>query len=195
MTSLVAAATEILDWLHRGGWRCCVIGGLAVQRWGAPRLTQDVDLSVLVDLGAEERFVDAVLAQFPGRRVDARSFALAYRVLLVRATNGVALDLALGSTGFEIESVDRSTAWDVESGCSIRTCSAEDLIVQKLVAHRPHDLADVGGIVARQCDSLDVGRIRTWLTGFAELMDDPDLARPFESALAVARQRSGRGTA
>lgn len=194
MTNLVAAATEILDWLHQDGWRCCVIGGLAVQRWGEPRLTQDVDLTVLVELGAEERFVDAVLAQFPGRRVDARSFALSFRVLLVRATNGVALDLALGSTGFEIESVERSTGWDVEPGCSIRTCSAEDLIVQKLVSHRPRDLADVGGIVARQSENLDVGRIRSWLTGFAELMDDPDLDRPFESALAVAWQRLGRGT-
>ena len=43
MTSLVAAAREVLDWMHHGEWRCCVIGGLAVQRWGEPRLTQDVE--------------------------------------------------------------------------------------------------------------------------------------------------------
>ena len=193
MTSLIAAAREVLDWMHHGEWRCCVIGGLAVQRWGEPRLTQDVDLTVLVDLGAEGRFVDAVLARFPGRRADARAFALTYRVLLVQAGNGVPLDLALGSTGFEIESVDRSTTWDVEPGCTIRTCSAEDLIVHKLVAGRPRDVADVEGIVVRQFDHLDVKRIRVWLAGFAELKEDQDLGRPLETALASARRRLSRG--
>ena len=103
MTALVAAAREILDWLRHDGWRSCVIGGLAVQRWGEPRLTQDVDLTVLVGPGTEAVFVDAALARFPGRRPDARPFALTYRVLLVQADNGVAIDLALGSTVFEIE--------------------------------------------------------------------------------------------
>jgi hypothetical protein len=195
MTSLVGAAHEVLEWMRDGNWRCCIIGGLAVQRWGEPRLTQDVDLTVLVDLGAEERLVDAVLARFPGRRADARAFALAYRVLLVQATNGVPLDMALGSTGFEIESVDRSTAWDVEPGCSIRTCSAEDLIVHKLIAGRPRDVADVEGIVVRQFDRLDVARIRKWVAGFAELKEDQDLGRPLEAALANARRRLSHGTA
>jgi hypothetical protein len=143
----------------------------------------------------DERFVDAVLARFPGRGVDARSFALTYRVLLVRAANGVPLDLALGSTGVEIESVDRSTAWEIDPGCSIRTCSAEDLVVHKLIAGRPRDVADIEGIVARQMDDLDVGRIRNCIAGFAELKEDPDLGRPLETALSDAFRRRGGGSA
>ena len=29
------------------GWRFCFVGGLALQRWGEPRVTEDVDLTLL----------------------------------------------------------------------------------------------------------------------------------------------------
>lgn len=193
MTALVEAAREILDWLDAAGWRACVIGGLAVQRWGEPRLTQDVDLTVLVGLGDEARFIDGVLGRFDGRRPDARRFALTYRVLLVRASVGVPLDMALGSTQFEVESVDRSSNWEIEPGRVIRTCSAEDLVVHKLIAGRPRDVADVESIVARQSGHLDSERVRRTLAAFAELKEDPELGRPFERALVRAAE--SRGTA
>jgi hypothetical protein len=36
---LFAAALEIQQFFNAHGWRFCFIGGLAVQRWGEPRLT------------------------------------------------------------------------------------------------------------------------------------------------------------
>ena len=173
----------MLGWLDATGWRACIIGGLAVQRWGEPRLTQDVDLSVLVGLGHEARFIDDVLARFQPRREDARAFALAYRVLLVRASSGVPVDIAIGGSGFEAESVERSTEWEIEAGAMIRTCSAEDLLLHKLIAGRPRDLADIDTIVARQRRRLDVARVRTLVAVFAELKEDSELGRPFEEAL------------
>jgi len=187
VSAILVAASEVLTWLSEHDWLACVIGGLAVQRWGEPRLTRDVDVTVIVALGSEARMVDRALAQFSARREDARAFALQYRVLLVRASNGVALDLALGATGFEIESVKRSSIWEIEPGLALRTCSAEDLIVHKLVAGRPRDEADIEGIVARQRGKLDVGWVRQWAEAFAELKEDPDLSRPFEAALERMR--------
>jgi hypothetical protein len=183
VSALLVAASEVLSWLLETEWPACVIGGLAVQRWGEPRLTRDVDLTVLVDLGHEEQMVNAALSHFAPRRPDAREFALRYRVLLVQASNGVALDLALGATGFEIESVNRSSMWEIEPGRTLRTCSAEDLIVQKLIAGRPRDGVDIAGIVARQRSRIDIAWIRQWVDAFAELKGDPDLGRPFETAL------------
>ena len=188
MNAILVAASEVLAWLSENDWPACVIGGLAVQRWGEPRLTQDVDVTVVVALGSEGRMLDAALAYFAQRREDARAFALRHRVLLVRASNGVALDLAFGATGFEIESVKRSSMWDVEPGRALRTCCAEDLIVHKLVAGRPRDVADIEGVVARQRGKLDIGWIRQWTEAFAELKEDPDLGRPFEVALDRTRR-------
>jgi hypothetical protein len=41
-------------------WEFCFIGGIAVQHWGEPRLTRDVDVSVLTGFGAEAEFIFAV---------------------------------------------------------------------------------------------------------------------------------------
>lgn len=190
MTALVEAARETLGWLEAAGWQACIIGGLAVQRWGQPRLTQDVDLTVLVGMGDEARFVDGVLARFQPRREDARAFALTYRVLLVRASMGVPVDIALGGTAFEAESFERSSEWEIEAGVMIRTCSAEDLLVHKLIAGRPRDLADVETIVARQGRRLDVARVRRLVAAFAEVKEDAGLGRPFEAALTKAARTS-----
>jgi hypothetical protein len=48
-----------------------VIGGLAVQRWGDPRQTRDVDLTLLTGLGGEEAFVDPILEHYPPCIADA----------------------------------------------------------------------------------------------------------------------------
>ena len=69
----------------------------------------------------------------------------------------------------------------------IETCSAEDLVIYKLVAARPQDLVDVAGIVRRQRSALDVAQIRRWGQQFAELKEDPDFLRPFEEALRPRR--------
>lgn len=71
---------------------------------------------------------------------------------------------------------------------SIKTCSAEHLIVYKLVAARSQDLIDVEGVVRHQRERLDVDRIRFWSRQFAGLKEDPDLLRPFELALKLIGQ-------
>lgn len=186
MIALLTAATEVFEWLEKHDLRACIIGGLAVQRWGEPRLTQDVDITLLAEFGEEERIVDLCLGGFAARRDDARDFALKYRVLLLRAANGVAVDVALGAIPFEIESVDKASRYEFEPGCVLPTCSAEDLLIHKTVAGRPRDVADIEGIVNRQYGKLDLARVRRWLAAFAEVKEDLDLARPFEETLAAA---------
>lgn len=186
MTELLAAAREVFEWLDDNGMQSCLIGGLAVQRWGEPRLTRDVDLTVLAQLGSEEAIVDALLRQFRPRLEDARAFALQARILLLQASNGVPVDLALGATSFEADCIRRATAHEFLPGCRLPTCTAEDLILHKAVAARPQDIADIRGIVARQHGNLDLTRIRHWLQTFADVKEDPDLALPFEDALRAA---------
>jgi hypothetical protein len=78
---ILGAALDVQRVCRSRGWRFCIIGGIAVQRWGEPRLTQDVDLTVLSGLGAEADVVDGLLAAYSGRIPDAREFALQRRVL------------------------------------------------------------------------------------------------------------------
>jgi hypothetical protein len=169
MNALFAAATDIEAFCKARGWRCCVIGGLAVQRWGEPRQTRDVDLTILTGLGGEERFVDPVLANYRARIADARRFALERRVLLVETTDAVPLDIALGGLPYEERIVERSSAFEFEAGVRVTTCSAEDLIILKAFADRAQDWLDIEGVLARQGGRLDRSLVRDELRPLLEL--------------------------
>lgn len=129
MNALFAAAADLQHFCTRQGWRSTIIGGLAVQRWGEPRQTRDVDLALLTGLGEEARFVDALLAEYRPRREDARRFALDRRVLLVEVQSGIPADISLAALPYEERVVDRSSRIDVSPDTAIVTCSAEDLVV------------------------------------------------------------------
>jgi Nucleotidyl transferase AbiEii toxin, Type IV TA system len=188
MNALLDAGLEVSAWLKTHDISACVIGGLAVQRWGEPRLTLDVDLTLLAPYGSEEEVVDACLKRFSARIQDARTFALNHRVLLLKASNGVDLDLALGATEFEAEAIEHASDYEFATGYVLRTCSADDLIVHKLVAGRPQDLIDVEGIIRRQWRAIDLDRVRRWLRIFAELKEDPGMLTGFEALLKMAQK-------
>jgi hypothetical protein len=183
---LASAAAAVLSVLDSARIPACLIGGLVIPRWGQPRATTDADFSVLAPYGDEAPVIDLLLAKFKGRRPDARAFALAHRVLLLVSADGVGLDVALAAFPFEIDAIEKASPWEIAPGVVVRTCSAEHLVVYKLVAARPQDLVDMAGIVRRQGARLDVEFVRRWGREFAELKEDPDLLRPFESAVRGA---------
>src|SRR5262245_5651568 len=106
VNALFAAAAEVQHFCASRGWRCSVIGGLAVQRWGEPRQTRDVGITLMTGLGSEENFVDPLLARFRPRVADARRFALARRVVLVETAAGIPIDISLGGLPFEARVID-----------------------------------------------------------------------------------------
>lgn len=188
MNPILAAAAEIQRFLEDRGWRFCFIGGLAVGRWGEPRLTQDVDLTLISGFGTEAPFIDALLGCFAGRRADAREFALRHRVVLIRASGGVPVDIALGAMPFEERAVDRASEHRYAQGAVLRTCSAEDLVVMKVFAGRDRDWLDVEGICLRQAGRLDETLILSELGPLLELKEDPQAAARLRHLLARTRQ-------
>jgi hypothetical protein len=156
-------------------YRCCFIGGIAVQRWGEPRLTVDVDLTLLTGFGNEEGFINALAAKFPTRRPDAVEFALQKRVLLLCASNGVLMDVALAGLPFEERTIKRASPWGISDRANLTTCCAEDLVVHKVFANRDLDWFDVQGVLRRQAPQLDLDLIFRELRPLLELKEAPEL--------------------
>jgi hypothetical protein len=171
---LFDAAREVGSFMTERGWKFCVIGGLAVARWGEPRATLDADLTLLTGWGNEEPYVRALLAHFPARIPDAAEFALARRILLIKATNGVDIDVALGALPFEEEMIQRAVEQHFAPGVLLPCCTAEDLVIMKAFADRPRDWLDVQGIVARQ-PNLDRPYILEHLAMLSELKEAPEI--------------------
>lgn len=181
MNPLFAAAADVQAFCAARGWKSAVIGGVAVQRWGEPRLTRDVDVTIFAGLGGEDRFVDALLATYRGRMAQARQFALDHRVLLIETTSGVPVDVSLAGLPFEERMIARSSGFLIEAGVTLVTCSAEDLIVLKAFAGRVQDWLDVEGIIVRQGARLDRALILEELRPLLELKEDAEAERHLQA--------------
>ena len=180
MTEVIQAAAELQAFCAAQGWRFCFIGGLALLRWGEPRETVDADLTLIAGFGSEQTFIEPLLRNFEGRIPEAGQFALDRRVLLLRSRKGVGLDVALGALPFEELAVQRSSLFDYPPNISLRTCSAEDLLVMKAFAGRGQDWVDVERVIVRQTGKLDWDYIRAQLGPLAELKESPEVLDQLE---------------
>ncbi len=180
---LVEAAHELLSFLEANGRPACLIGGIVVSRWGEPRATKDVDATVLADFKDEAAVLALLLSRFDSRDPDPIPRAELGRLALLRASNGVDLDISFAAFPFELEVLQRASDWQVTPEIALRTCSAEDLMLYKLIAARLIDLHDVQSIVSRMGQQLDADRVRLWGGRFADILENPELLEPFEAAL------------
>jgi hypothetical protein len=189
LEELLLAAAKVQALLMRQRWRFCFIGGVAVQRWGNPRFTQDIDITLLTGFGEEEKFVNVLLTDLNPRRPDSREFALRHRVLLAQTREGVEVDIALGALPFEERSVSRASAWHVRDGVTLTTCSAEDLVVHKVFAGRDLDWSDVERVLVRQHGKMDLAQVRSELKPLLELKGEPDAMDKLERMIATVERR------
>ena len=181
MTPLFEAALGLQQFFEERQWKFCFIGGLALLRWGEPRYTRDIDVSLLAPFGSEDAFSLPLLSGgYAGRLAESAAFARRNRVLLLQAPNDVPIDIAFAALPFEETAVQRATRFEFEPGCPLLTCSAEDLIVMKLFAFRPRDVADVESVVSRQRGVLSWDYIESQLTPLAELKDEQGILKTLQ---------------
>lgn len=186
MNDLFGAAREIADFMAQRQWRFCIIGGLAVQRWGEPRTTLDADMVLLADWGSEESYVTAILERFPSRLRNGKEFALSHRVILIRASNGKDVDISLGALPFEMNMVQRAVPVEFAPGIKLPCCTAEDLIVMKAFASRPRDWSDIESVLARQT-TLNKPYVLENLRVLSELKGDDEFLRRAERLLSESQ--------
>lgn len=186
MIELIRTGAEIQDFAETRGWKFCFIGGLAVLRWGEPRFTADIDLTLLTGFGGEAPFVDALLSRFDSRQPGMREFALKNRVVLLQSKEGYPIDIALGALPFEENMIERSSPYDYAEGISLRTCGPDDLVVMKAFAGRDRDWADIEGIIIRQAGTLDWRHIRDQLGQLAEAGDIKGISDKLEDVKKLA---------
>lgn len=181
---LFQAATALEEKLRTRGFQFCVIGGLALQRWGEPRFTKDIDLALLCSFGGEREAVSRLAAVLKSRSNDAQAFALEARVYLGVLDDGTPVDIALSALPFEERCVARASPFEFVPGFPLTTCAAEDLVVMKAFANRPRDWSDLEGILLRQKARLNWTRIREELDPLAAVREDTTIVARLEQLRA-----------
>ena len=165
-----------------------VIGGVAVIAHGVPRLTIDIDATVVATAVTPAKAA-AALAQMGilPRIPDAESFAAQHHVLLcVHEASGTPVDLSFAWLPFEEEALSLSEACDY-AGVAIRIPRSEDLVIYKLVASRPRDVDDAEALMILHGAEMNLARVRRVVGEFSALLEDDQRVNMLERLIQKAR--------
>lgn len=179
MRELYASAAQLQRLLAKKGIPSAVIGGIAVAVWGNPRVTRDVDLKVMVDRDDAVKLL-AILGNDYKVIHDQPELALRrLGYVFVSDSRDTRLDLLLADNSFDRQAITRARQVQVAPRIRLRICTAEDLIIYKLITTRGRDIEDVQNVMARQGNRLDDKYILNWLTQFEQALDDSTLVATY----------------
>lgn len=182
---LEASLRVAVQWLESRGYRYAVIGGLAVSQWGFIRATEDVDIKVLVSMADYADLRASLRSDFPQRaRADIPENPTIVDVVI----DSITVDFLFTIPGYDEMVIEHASKHDV-GGWEIWVCSIEDLIIQKMHISRGRDLYDVEELLIAHHEQLDTNYVETWLTQFAEALDNPAILTEYHRLLAQAQSR------
>jgi predicted nucleotidyltransferase len=172
MKDLAQALQELTGLIESRALRYVVMGGLAVRVHGIPRPTYDIDFTVAIkrsDLpglfSAVEALGYTVADAYKSGWVDEVSGLPLVKFGLYFEDGAIDIDVFLAESPFQEEVLKRAQRHPID-GYSVWLVTPEDLILLKLLANRPRDIADIGDILFTQ-GALDESYLRRWADGLA----------------------------
>lgn len=181
MNPLYQSLVQIQQRLTAAGIASAVIGGIAVSAWARPRATQDIDFKVLLDRDAAQRLLDVLMPDYVPLQANPLQALQRNGVLFVKDQAGIRIDLQLADTSLDESAIQRAQTLELEPGVTAQVCSAEDLIIYKMISTRPQDQVDVENLVRRQSQQLDEQYVLRWLRQLEQALDDSTLVATYQS--------------
>lgn len=178
--NVVESAAALQERLEQAGIPSVVVGALAVGVWGEPRLTRDADMKVLLEREEAQRLLDVLSPDYTSLHRDPIQTLKRNGFLFVQDAAGTRLDLMLADTSFDVAVIRRAQAIELQPGVTVRVCTAEDLVIYKLISTRPRDYADAESVVKRQGDKLDDAYVLDWLRQFEQALADSTLVAEYQ---------------
>ncbi|MYD69614.1 MAG: hypothetical protein F4W89_02555 [Acidobacteria bacterium] len=184
----MSAVAEVLDVLRRmldeRGLRWFVFGAQAVAVRGAPRATQDIDITVQVERTGIQALVRSLeSAGLRHRHPDLADDLLARgAVVPLVHSSGMEVDLVVAGSGLETMALDRASRVAID-GVEVPVAHATDLAVMKVLAGRGKDLDDLRSLLA--AGEVDLEEARDLLGQFEEALGRGDLLARLEEAVAA----------
>ncbi len=162
------------------GW--FVFGAQAVAVRGAPRATQDVDVTLSVRRDELPDLMTELVAEGLSHRYPdiADQLLESGAVLPLRHVSGMEVDLVCAGSGLEALALGRATRVAID-GVEVPVAHATDLVVMKLLAGRGKDLDDVRALLAS--GDVDVAEARALLSELEQALARGDLLPRLQEAL------------
>jgi len=185
MSALAETLRSLAHVFGEQGLRWYVFGAQAVVVRGAPRATQDVDVTVFVEPEGRRAMVSALIdAGLRHRFPDiAEQLIDAGAVLAVTHPSGMDIDLVFAGTGLERLAMERATT-EALAGVPVPVVQATELVVMKVLAGRGKDLDDVQSLLVG--GEVDLDEARDLLGQLEAALGQSDLLPRLEQCLRDA---------
>jgi len=174
MNTLERSLKQVTSFLEKERIPYMVVDGIANMIWGKTRLTQDLDITVLVKEEGVPDLIKKLAKIVQILPADPLSFWQETRVLPVVTSDRVRTDLIFARLPYEEAAIRRAKTAKVGK-LSIKVCTAEDLIIHKIISERSRDLEDVEWIINRQSVRLDRDYLDPLIQNFSRLLERPEI--------------------
>jgi Nucleotidyl transferase of unknown function (DUF2204) len=173
MPELDHALATLSSWLAENAIRHMVIGGFAVTVWGEPRFTRDLDVTVSVPGDKLAEGIQLICSRFTSLASDPLQFVTQTRVLPIMVES-VPVDLIFAALPYEEDAIARARPIRLKEG-SVPICSPEDLILHKIISHRPRDHEDIEGVFRYRHRELDYGYLDPRVEELSDALSDRNM--------------------
>ncbi|HJZ91321.1 MAG TPA: nucleotidyl transferase AbiEii/AbiGii toxin family protein [Gemmataceae bacterium] len=167
MSPLTQSLVELTRLFDRLGLAYALMRGLAVRVYGIPRATYDIDFTLAIRREYLEGLYQAVEGlgytvpeAYASGWVDEVAGMPLVKFRLYVEDNGIDIDVFLAESPYQHEILARRRREEAD-GVAVYLVSPEDLILLKLIAGRPRDVADVHNVLFIQ-GQVDVAYMREW---------------------------------
>lgn len=186
MSALSETLTDLCGLFDGLGLDWFVFGAQAVAVRGAPRATQDIDVTVFVTRSALQELSNRLAMYGLRHRYPdmADELLAAGAVLPLAHRSAMEVDLVVAGSGLERLALTRATPVSV-AGVVVPVAHATDLVVMKVLAGRGKDLEDVRAVLAG--GEVDLHEARDLLGQLEQALDRSDLLAALLRAVGTDR--------
>ncbi len=170
------------------GLRWYVFGAQAAVVHGSSRMTEDVDVTLDPARVSTKTILEGLTAAgFTPRTDDIEVLAVTTRVLAIEhVATRTPVDVVLGGPGFEEQFAARAVPRSI-AGETVPVVTPEDLVVMKLLAHRPHDIEDALAVLRSNRATFDLDHARRTLEQLGAALEDDTLVSRLDELVSRAR--------
>jgi len=179
MNNFEITLQDVDSFCNREEINYAIIGGIALIAHGINRTTEDIDITLKLNLEDLERIGKKILEKFePIHQNPVQFFQRNFVLPVIHPVTKIGIDFAAGLSSFDLNVVKRKVKLEFLS-LTLPFASIEDIIIYKLFAFRNKDFLDLSEIAKEFKRKIDKRYIKKLLEEFV-LLEREDMKDNFE---------------
>ena len=155
MNQLEQTLVKIVELLEGNNIPYMVIGGYSMVLHGCPRFTEDLDITLGVDVDALDKILNIVSNDFKILVSNPKEFTEKTNVLLLESFDtGIRIDLVFSFIDFERQAIEDADTVIINN-TPVKNVSIDNLLVYKMLAGRERDKEDVMNLLNAHGNKID----------------------------------------